>query len=154
VAEVYRLRWGIELYYRHFKQTPERRKLRSHKAEHAACEAHWSMVGLWAMLLHAKVHLHKRRLPPSRLSVAEALDAYRTAMHEFSTSPEEGESLTDRLSRAVIDDYHRTDKSSRDYPRKKSDPPCGAPQLANATPEQRTLARHIARPLKEKGLTA
>jgi hypothetical protein len=154
VANVYRLRWGIELYYRHFKQTFERRKLKSHKAEHAECEAQWCMVGLWALLLHAKVHLHKRHIDPSRLSVAQALDAYRTAMHEFLMSPEAGESLTDRLSRSVIDDYHRRNKSSRDYPRKKSEAPPGSPQLINATPKQRTLARQLARSLQDKRLTA
>ena len=30
VVEIYALRWGMELFYRHFKQTFERRKLRSH----------------------------------------------------------------------------------------------------------------------------
>ena len=29
VVEIYALRWGVELFYRHFKQTFERRKLRS-----------------------------------------------------------------------------------------------------------------------------
>lgn len=154
VAKVYRLRWGIELYYRHFKQTFERRKLRSHKAENAECEAHWSMVGLWAMLLHAKVHLHKRRIAPSRLSVAQALDAYQTAMHQFLMVPEDGESFTDRLTRSVIDDYQRQNKSSRDYPRKKSEAPPGSPQLINATSQQRALAKQLARALEKRRLTA
>jgi hypothetical protein len=79
IAEIYALRWGIELYYRHFKQTFERRKLRSHKAEHAECEAHWSMIGLWAMLLHAEHYLHRRHVPPDRVSVAGVLRAYPDA---------------------------------------------------------------------------
>lgn len=53
VAEIHRRRWGVEAYFRHFKQTFGRGKLRSHKAEHAACELEWSLLGLWAMLLFA-----------------------------------------------------------------------------------------------------
>ena len=31
VINIYALRWGVELFYRHFKQTFGRRKLRSHR---------------------------------------------------------------------------------------------------------------------------
>ena len=48
-ATIYALRWGLELFYRHFKQTYERRKLRSYNAGHAELEATWSLLGLWAM---------------------------------------------------------------------------------------------------------
>ena len=37
IAEIYGLRWGIEVFYRTFKQTYARRKLRSHAAMNAAC---------------------------------------------------------------------------------------------------------------------
>src|SRR5262249_51860907 len=57
VVEVYARRWGVELFYRHFKQTYERRKLRSHTADHAELEATWSLLGLWALGLHAQVEL-------------------------------------------------------------------------------------------------
>src|SRR5271157_4224654 len=52
VVEIYALRWGVELFYRHFKQTFERRKLRSDSADNAELEATWSLLGLWAMSLH------------------------------------------------------------------------------------------------------
>ena len=57
VIDIYRQRWGIELFFRHFKQTFGRSKLRSHKAEHAECELHWSLLGLWTMLLYARKHM-------------------------------------------------------------------------------------------------
>ncbi|MGD9855933.1 MAG: hypothetical protein AB7U20_13390 [Planctomycetaceae bacterium] len=112
------------------------------------------MVGLWAMLLHAKMHLHKRHIDPARLSVANALDADRTAMHEFLMTPDRDESLSDRLDRAVMDPYHRENKSSRGYPPKKTEAPCGAPQLINATRTQQHLARRLQQATNEKGLTA
>ena len=43
VADLYRRRWGIELYYRHLKQTFGRTKLRSHNAE---IEMHWAVNGV------------------------------------------------------------------------------------------------------------
>ena len=51
VVELYARRWGIELFYRHLKQTFQRRKLRSARAENALFEMEWSLAGLWAMAL-------------------------------------------------------------------------------------------------------
>lgn len=154
VAEIYRLRWGIELYYRHFKQTFERRKLRSHKADHAEVEAHWSMLGLWAMLLHAEQYLHRRHVPPPRVSVAGVLRAYRTPMREYKSFPDPGESWEDLLKIALIDSYNRTNKSSRGHPRKKYDPPAAIPQIRNATQQQIHLAKQLHKEPNEIRLTA
>ena len=82
VAEIYHRRWGIELFFRHFKQTFRRSKLRSHKAEHAACEAHWSLLGLWTMLLYAHHKLPRGTKKQPRLSVARVLRAFRQAMQK------------------------------------------------------------------------
>lgn len=78
----YRLRWGIEVYYRHVKQTFDRTKLRSHSPENALSEANWSLLGLWAMTIHAQYLLQSQGGDPQRLSVASMLRAYRGAMNE------------------------------------------------------------------------
>jgi Transposase DDE domain len=52
-VEIYRRRWGIEVFHRHCKQTFERRKLRSHNPDNAMIELHWSLLGMWAMGLHS-----------------------------------------------------------------------------------------------------
>jgi hypothetical protein len=152
IAKLYRRRWGIELFYRHFKQTFGRRKLRSHKAEHVQCEADWSLVGLWAMLLYATSELHRLHLAPHRISVARVLRAYRVAMRESKGNPDPGESLRQQLRRAVIDNYQRINKNSRDYPRKKTEPPPKPPVIQAATPRQQQLIQTMRR--KQKGLTA
>lgn len=154
IAEIYRLRWGIEVYYRHFKQTFGRRKLRSHKAEHAELEAHWAMLGLWAMLLQAAVHLDRRQVPPPQLSVAGVLRAYRRPMREYKSAPDPGESLWELLAAAVRDRYPRRAKASRGYPQKKYDPPPTRPHIRSATPEEIALAQTIPHSCTEKGLTA
>jgi hypothetical protein len=133
VIEIYSLRWGVELFYRHFKQTFGRRKLRSHRGENAEVEATWSLLGLWSMGLHAQVELAYDGVAASRVSVAGLLRAYRASMREYRSRPGPGESLWERLSEAVIDGYRRKSKASRDYPRKKREHAIGAPEIRPAT---------------------
>lgn len=154
VAEIYRRRWRIELFFRHFKQTFHRAKLRSHKAEHAACEAEWSLLGLWALLLHAQIQLQHHTENTERLSVARVLRAFHQALHEHKCRPEPGESLHDLLSLAVIDPYKRRDKRSRGYPRKKYESATKPPHIAPATRSQRQTAQQVMSRTAQKGLTA
>ena len=143
VIEIYRLRWGVELFYRHFKQTFRRRKLRSHRGENAEVEAIWSLVGLWSLGLHAQVELAYDGIAASRVSVAGLLRAYRAAMREYRSRPGPGESLWERLSEAVVDVYTRSNKASRDYPRKKREHAIGAPEIRPATTVEIEIARQI-----------
>jgi hypothetical protein len=153
VVEIYRMRWGIEVFYRHFKQTFERRKLRSQSADNAEVEAAWSLLGLWAMALHSQWKLAQAGIPVRRMSMAGILRAYRKAMREYKSRPDLGEDLWSLLNGALIDEYKRVSKASRDYPRKKYDPPIGAPEIVPATREQKARAKKIKRELG-LGLTA
>lgn len=154
VAEIYRRRWRIELFFRHFKQTFDRAKLRSHKAEHAECEAEWSLLGMWAILLHTQI-LHRRgHGEPSHLSVAKVLRALRQTLDDYRCPPERGESLEEHLLDAVVDTYRRRNKTSRDHPRKKYETQAKPPQLKTATPSQRRLAKQAMSTTCEKGLPA
>jgi hypothetical protein len=153
VVEIYALRWGIELFYRHFKQTFERRKLRSHRAANAELEATWSLLGLWAMMLHAQVILSEKGVPPKRISIAGVLVGYRSALREYRSPADAGESLYEMVGKAVIDPYTRANKSSRDYPRKKREQAAGAPRVRNATKAQIKAAKEIRDQLS-LGLTA
>jgi hypothetical protein len=143
IIEIYRLRWGVELFYRHFKQTFRRRKLRSHRGDNAEVEANWSLLGLWSLGLHAQVELAYDGIPTSRVSVAGLLRAYRAAMREYRSRPGPGESLWERLGGAVIDGYARSNKASRDYPRKRRAHAIGAPEIRPATEVEIELARQI-----------
>jgi hypothetical protein len=141
VAQIYGYRWRVELFFRHFKQTYGRAKLRSHKGEHAECEAEWSLLGLWTMLLHAQLQLPDK--DQERLSVARVLRAFAQALDHYKWRPEPGESLPELLSQAVIDPYRRRDKTSRDYPRKKYERPAGAPRIQKATATQCQTAQKL-----------
>ncbi len=133
VVELYGVRWRVELFYRHFKQTFGRWKLRSHRAENAEVEATWSLVELWSLGLHSQAELAYDAIPASQVSVAKLLRAYRAAMREYRSRPGPGASLWERLGEAVIDPYRRSSKASRDYPRKKREQAIGAPEIRPAT---------------------
>lgn len=153
VIRIYALRWGVELFYRHFKQTFERRKLRSHAADNAELEAAWSLSGLWALGLHGQAELAREGVPARRVSVAGLLFAYRRSLREYKSEPDPGESLRELVLRSVIDPYRRANKSSRDYPRKKQGRAIGAPEIRPATRDQINAAREI-RDQPALGLTA
>jgi hypothetical protein len=139
LGELYRLRWGVEVFYRAGKQTFEKRKLRSRTPAHAYVELDWSLMGLWAVCLLAL--LEDPKAEPRRVSVAGLLKAVRAAMRDGSARPEEGRELFGMLKRARIDQYERGDKSSRDYPRKKREKPPGDPHIRTATQDERRRAR-------------
>jgi len=144
VIEVYRRRWGIELYFRHLKQTFQRRKLRSTSAVHARVELEWSLLGLWGLALYAQVELRKHGTDPQRISVAGALRAFRRILRDYLHPLESCHSLQALLHRAVRDRYVRNNKASRDYPRKKQpDPPAGPPEILTASKAHVRLAREL-----------
>lgn len=152
-VKIYRRRWGIELFYRHYKQTFERTKLRSHNPDNVMVEFEWSLLGIWAMGLHAHCHLLKRGVRPERVSFAGVLRAYRRPMRESKSVPDRHARLTDLLNVAVLDNYPRIHKHSRDYPRKKQETPTGPPKIRTATTQQKAQARQLKATLKKR-LTA
>jgi hypothetical protein len=142
-VEIYRRRWGIELFYRHCKQTFERRKLRSHNPDNVLIELHWSLLGMWALGLHSHSHLLYRGVRPERTSFVGVLRAYRRPMREYKSPPDPGDRLTQLLDLAVLDDYQRTDKRNRDYPRKKQQTATKPPIILIATRLQRQQAKQL-----------
>ena len=153
VASVYRRRWGIEVYYRHCKQTFERRKLRSQNPDNAMVELHWSLLGMWAMGLHSHARLVSQGVPPERISFAGIWRAYRRSMREYRSRPDPGDRMRDLIDRAIIDPYKRKNKASRDYPRKKEEQAPGPPVILKASRAQIRVAQRV-KSQERKGLTA
>jgi hypothetical protein len=153
MAAIYRKRWGIEVYYRHCKQTFDRRKLRSHNPDNAMVELHWSLLGMWAMGLHSHSRLVSQGVLPERISFAGVWRAYRRAMREYKSPADPGERMRQLIDRALIDPYQRKNKTSRDYPRKKQEQAAGPPIIRKATRAQVQQAIQVKREQKT-GLTA
>jgi len=154
-AEIYKARWGIEVFFRSFKQTFGRRKLRSDSPDNALLELDWSLSGLWAVCLLTIDELIRQGESPHSLSVAGALDAIRTVMRYYKWRPDPGEDLWSLLGEAITDNYvRRSSKASRNYPRKKNEKPAGKPVLKRATREQVKDAKELRALQQESQLTA
>lgn len=138
VATIYEARWGVEVFFRTFKQTFGCRKLRSRSARNAQLELEWALVGLWCVCLLGKRELRASGQEPARLSPAAALHAFQRTLREYRVRPETPtETLWAQLRRARLDDYQRRSaKTSRAYPRKKQRPPIGIPHITQATDHQ------------------
>ena len=138
VAALYSARWGVEVFFRTFKQTFGCRKLRSRAARNAQLELEWSLVGVWGVCLLGQRELCRSGQEPTRLSPAAALHAFQGTLHEYRVRPESpAETLWAQLRRARLDDYQRhVPKASRAYPHKKRRPPIGIPQITRATEQQ------------------
>lgn len=143
LIDIYKKRWGIELYYRNLKQTFNRRKLRSLSPDNAWLELEWSLVGLWAMGLYTLMEANRIGTPPNKISTAQMLLAFRNTMRDYLHASESGASLRQLLRGAVIDSYTRKNKTSRNYPRKKKEKPPGSPIIKNATSQQVTRAQEV-----------
>jgi Transposase DDE domain len=154
IADLYSRRWGIELFYRNLKQTFGRRKLRSGCAKNARVELEWSLAGLWAMGLYAQIEMQKAGISPQRISVARVLFAFRQMLRYYRDPLESKCSLREMLRCAVIDDYRRKCKTSRNYPRQKQETPPGPPKITVATPVQISLAQSLELCENQKRLPA
>jgi hypothetical protein len=154
ILDIYRRRWGVEIFFRHLKQTYERRKLRSTSANNARVELEWSLLGLWGMALYAQVEIHKHHGDPTQISIACVLRSYRRIMRDYRHPAERGCTLPTLLCRALRDSYTRKNKQNRDYPCKKYyDPPPRAPQILKATRSEIQKARTLRATIR-KGVTA
>ncbi|MDP6719108.1 MAG: transposase, partial [Pirellulaceae bacterium] len=105
LVEIYKLRWGVEVMFRSFKQTFSQRKLRCHRAENAAVELDWLLTGLWAVCFLGQKKLLDAGEDIQRLSVAGVLRAIRQTMHEYKSQPDADEDLWSLLTISMIDNY-------------------------------------------------
>ena len=155
-ARIYAARWGIELYFRTFKQTFGCRKLRSRTPENARLELDWSLLALWCVCLLGQRALAENGTDPTCLSAAATIKAFQRTIREYRVRPESAaESLWATLRTAVLDDYQRTSaKTSRNYPRKKKREAIGAPKITRASQQQVHAAAELKQQQPDFRLTA
>ena len=143
--EIYRYRWGIELFFRTFKQTFGCTKLRSHSAANAELELDWSLVALWSICLLGQCELVRVGERPSQLSAAGAIRAVQSTLRDYRVRPESAdETLSSLLAHALLDGYQRSSsKTSRGYPTKKKRERTAAPKIIAATTTQIATAAEV-----------
>lgn len=139
-AELYAMRWGVEVFYRQTKETMERRKVRSASAARALLELHWTLLGAWMLMLLNAAGLASRGIDPLRTSVAEAGRLVRRWMRRARVSMR---TVLGELARCVRDDKPRRSKASYRWPHKKRNPRPGPPTLRAATRAEVPLAQRL-----------
>ena len=140
-AAIYRMRWGIEVFYRSLKQTLQRRKMRSAAPRQATLELHWTLIGLLLLGLVSTSAIIKRGKDPLSWSVACALQVVRQAMRQ---PPKTLTTLLRKLGSAIKDSYQRdSDKKARNWPHKKTESPPGQPKIRTATPDEVRKAQEL-----------
>lgn len=151
-ATLYQMRWGVEVFFRSYKQTLDRHTLFSRTPATCLAEAYWTMLGLWLLGLLAVSQLLQAGTDPLELSVAAARNAVRRAMRSINQPPRRMRwNLSAALASSVKDGYQRrTGKTARNYPRKKKESPPGPPKIKKATPQQVQQATKLKATMKQK----
>ena len=137
--ELYARRWGVETFFRAYKQTLGRRKLLSRTPANALVECRWTVAAVWLLGL---VCLARRPLVDrTHWSPARARDAVRRALRRSVRSRP---SFQAAIRKARLDRYvRRGPKRSRDYPRKKRESPPRKPRIKTANPTQVNAAKRL-----------
>ena len=148
-AQIYRLRWGLELWFRAMKQTLARRKMRSDAPVNAALELRWSVVALGLLGLWTVKAILERAGDPRVASPSAALRCVRAAMRQPHRHPRPDAGLWATLRRAVKDPYVRhASKTARNWPHKKTERPPGPPQIREACPLEIQAAQQLRQKLQ------
>ena len=140
---LYEMRWGIEVFYRSYKQTLCRRRLLSRTPATCLAECSWTMLGLWLLGLLTVTRIVAKKLDPLSWSVALARNVVRRAMR-VSVHGGNCRQLFRDLTTAVKDEYKRCGpKAARDYPRKKREKPPGPPKIQTASLKEVQTAKQL-----------
>lgn len=155
-AQIFGARWGIELFFRTFKQTFGCRKLLSRASQNANLELDWSMLGLWCICLIGQRELVENDEDPTRQSPAATIKAFQKMIAEYRLRPESHDDLIwEQLRVALLDNYERKGpKTSRSYPVRKKHKAVGSPKIIEASKQQIDAANKLKSPQREIHLTA
>ena len=126
VGEIYRQRWGVEVFFRDFKRTLNKHKLQSRTPEHVVTELNWSIVGLTLLMLHAKEQQRSSGESSSRSSVSRCLNIFRRAIRTWY---ETFAQIAAQFRVAFTDSYQRKRKQRRRPAQKRKKKPPGMPDF-------------------------
>lgn len=142
-AEIYALRWGVEVKFRTLKQTMEHHKLLSRTPENCYLELTWIYLGVWLLELMTASKLQEVDVNPREASPAQARNVVRCVLRQQRPC-RDGRTLAALLAGCRVDRYQRNrPKTSRDYPRKKTQKPPSPPKIKPPDARQLQLAQQL-----------
>ena len=133
---LYRMRWGVEVFYRSVKQIMGAAKMMSRTPRRARLELNWTMTAAAVLTVICVSALRHRRADPGRWSFAGALRVVRAGLREdLAGRGRRRRSIAARLGDALKDNACRKSrKRSRHRPKTTITPkPTSPPVLINAT---------------------
>ena len=144
-ATLYSMRWGVEVFFRSYKQTLEQRKMRSDAPEQALWECQAGLLAVLLLGLMSVEGMIDHGEDPLGWSVAAALRTVRDAMRTPKRWRRRGD-LRVLLATARKDSYQRQgSKKARNWPHKKNEGPPGHPMLRRATANETLRAKRVYR---------
>ncbi|MFH5806530.1 IS4 family transposase [Alienimonas sp. DA493] len=145
-AELYRRRWGVEVFFRTAKQTLRSRTLRSRNPARALCEAEWLILSVLLLGLLTAGAVAAAGGDPAGWSPARSLKTVRRRLrHAVRRGGRWTRQIKSELAACVIDRRpRRGPKRPRDRPQKKHDRPPRPPKLRPATTAERQRAQELA----------
>jgi hypothetical protein len=146
-GQIYRKRWGVELFFRALKRTLGYAKLQSKSGRRARIELEWALITMTIATMMGIDSASRHRINPERSSPAHLIRTLRTfLLRGAGASPSQGRAALARaLASGLKDNYHRRKpKSSRHRPKTKNTPKplvLKPPKTRRATAEEKELAR-------------
>jgi hypothetical protein len=141
--EIYKSRWGIEVYFRHLKQTMDFTKLKSRTGENCLNEQHWRFLSFWILQRMSVSHQIGAGDNPRRFSAASARREIREVLQLMQQS-RSGKSLKQRCLKMQVDSYVRSSSKTRqNWPRKKNDEPPQPPKIRPAKTTEVQKAKQL-----------
>jgi hypothetical protein len=148
---IYRLRWGVELFFRTLKRTLGYAKLQSRAGRRARIELEWALITMMITTMMGIDAASQRRIDPGRLSPAHLIRTLRTfLLRDAGQNLSKGRAALPRaLASSLKDNYRRRKpKRSRYRPQTKNTPKplvLKPPQIRRATTKEQELARQYQR---------
>lgn len=141
--DLYQSRWGIEVYFRHLKQTWDFKTLLSRTPSTALNEQSWRFFSFWTLQHIMVSHQIAAGQNPRRFSAARARREIREVLQLMQLG-RYGPSLKTRSLASQIDTYKRSGpKTTRKWARKKNDKPPQPPKIRPATPQEIKKAKQL-----------
>jgi len=143
LAELYRRRWGIEVFFRTVKQSWQRAKLVSRKPQNALVEIDWTLLGIWASLWLGREQTNNK----IALSPVKVLRTIAKLVRDTASKAATRWNLKRSFAQcAAQDESDRiTPKDSRNYPRKNKRKATGAPIINRGTAKLQKIADNAIR---------
>jgi Transposase DDE domain len=144
VGILYEMRWGVEVFYRSFKQTLAKKKMLSHSPAAARCELTWALFGMWLLQCLSVGGILSRKADPLRWSAARARNRVRKSIRKALKGRCQDRQLAKDLAQMLKDDYKRLgSKKARAWPHKKKEKPPGSPKIQSANAEQKRAVKRL-----------